>query len=227
MSERLLKWREIEWAYTKWCEGYTHEQIADALYVSLATIKRAIGGRPRIRPILKYEEQERRRERMTLYELTEELMELLAMAEDEDVDPQILQDTFEGVEGEFDAKVEAYCKVIKGLMADMEVLKAEEERIAKKRKTIENNVTSMKDTIELALRTVGKTKAGGKLFTASIQKNGGKAPLVVTLQPEELPEEYRKVEYKQDSDAIRKALEEGKELQWACLTERGESLRIR
>ncbi len=58
VAEPALSHKQIEWAYTKWCEGYTLEQIGDALYVCAKTVRRAIGGRPRIRPILKYEEKE-------------------------------------------------------------------------------------------------------------------------------------------------------------------------
>jgi DNA-directed RNA polymerase specialized sigma24 family protein len=46
-----------EWAYSKWYEGYTQQQIAEALNVSHKTISRAIGGRPRIRPILIYRKE--------------------------------------------------------------------------------------------------------------------------------------------------------------------------
>ena len=55
---KALTPKEIEWAYQKWCEGYTQQQIADALIVCEKTIRRAINERPRIRPILKYEERE-------------------------------------------------------------------------------------------------------------------------------------------------------------------------
>ena len=55
---KALTHKEIEWAYKKLCEGYTQQQIADALFVCEKTIRRAINERPRIRPILKYEERE-------------------------------------------------------------------------------------------------------------------------------------------------------------------------
>lgn len=55
MSKALTP-KQIEWAYQKWCEGYTQQQISDALFVCEKTIRRAINSRPRIRPILKYEE---------------------------------------------------------------------------------------------------------------------------------------------------------------------------
>lgn len=54
MPNFLLSREEKEWAYKKWCEGYTQNQIADALFVSKKTIQRAINGRPRIRPVLKF-----------------------------------------------------------------------------------------------------------------------------------------------------------------------------
>ena len=49
-----LTWQQKEWAYDMWCIGYTQEQIGEALNVSYKTIQRAIHGRERIRPILKY-----------------------------------------------------------------------------------------------------------------------------------------------------------------------------
>lgn len=55
MTNALTK-KQCTWAYTKWCEGYTQIQIAEALNVCTKTIQRIINGKPRIRPILKYEE---------------------------------------------------------------------------------------------------------------------------------------------------------------------------
>ena len=45
----ILSREEISWAYDKWCEGYTHQEIADALYVSRVTVQSALKGRQRIR----------------------------------------------------------------------------------------------------------------------------------------------------------------------------------
>lgn len=60
----ILTHKQTEWVYAKWCEGYTQEQLADALCVSIKTITRAIHGRPKIRPILKYDFEEEIRERL-------------------------------------------------------------------------------------------------------------------------------------------------------------------
>ena len=55
-ERQRLSITQKEWAYTKWCEGYNLIQIAEALEVCEKTIRRAIHGRPRIRPILIYRE---------------------------------------------------------------------------------------------------------------------------------------------------------------------------
>ena len=54
-GEQLLSNKEKEWAYTKWCEGYTKLQIANALHVCEKTVHRAFHGKPRIRPELVYD----------------------------------------------------------------------------------------------------------------------------------------------------------------------------
>ena len=52
----LFSNKEKKWAYDMWCLGYTQMQIADALHVCERTVRRALKGKPRIRPILKYEQ---------------------------------------------------------------------------------------------------------------------------------------------------------------------------
>ena len=55
----LLTKKQKGWAYDKWCEGYPQADIAAALDVCTKTIRRAINGRPRIRPVLEYREDMR------------------------------------------------------------------------------------------------------------------------------------------------------------------------
>lgn len=56
MKPRLTH-KQKEWAYARWCEGYTLLDIAMALDVCEKTIRRAINGRPRNKPILVYREE--------------------------------------------------------------------------------------------------------------------------------------------------------------------------
>ena len=68
-------------------------------------------------------------------------------------------------------------------------------------------------------------KAGG-VIGAKIVKNGGLAPLELTVDPAKLPARFKKVKIEADSAAIREALENGEKLKYAYLGERGEHIKI-
>jgi hypothetical protein len=55
-------------------------------------------------------------------------------------------------------------------------------------------------------------------------KNGGKIPIEYTA---DVPKEYCTFTPKPNGEAIRKALEDGQELEFAHFTERGEHLKIK
>lgn len=46
----------------------------------------------------------------TIYELTEDYLRLLELAEDPDTDPEAFADTLEGLDGEIEIKAEGYAK---------------------------------------------------------------------------------------------------------------------
>lgn len=160
-----------------------------------------------------------------LYELTSDLLLLQEMLED-NIDDQCLLDTLEGVQGEYEIKLEAYCKVIKNLEADMDALKAEAKRLTDKRKVLENNVDRLKKAMFDSMKATGTDKVKGALFTVAIQRNGGKLPVIVDVDTSELPDELVKVVESPDLEAIGKLLEAG-ECKYAHFGERGESLRIK
>lgn len=163
-----------------------------------------------------------------LYEVTGNLLELQSMLEDS-VDDEVLKDTLEAVQGEFDYKLEQYAKVIKNLEADVDALKNEAKRLTDKRKVLENNITRLKQAMFDSMKTTGTTKVKGQLFTVAIQKNGGKVPVIMAegTTTEHLPDQLVKVVESPDLDAIREVLEAGKVVEGFSLGERGESLRIK
>ena len=77
------------------------------------------------------------------------------------------------------------------------------------------------------MKVSGKTKIKGSVFTLAIQKNGGKAPVVLDVAVEELPDELVRVKEEADIEAIRDYLENNPECKYAHIGERGESLRIK
>ena len=71
---------------------------------------------------------------MTLYELKEEQLRLMEILADPDTDAKELQDTIEQVEADFRDKADAYGMVYTEMMADVEKLQDEIDRLTAKRK---------------------------------------------------------------------------------------------
>lgn len=163
----------------------------------------------------------------TLYELTNEFMELLDMLEDPEIEEQVVLDTLEGIDFELELKADGYAKVIKELEGSIETIKAEQTRLAKKKNTMEANIARLKNNLQDAMVKTGKTKFKTDLFSFNIQKNGGKAPVILDVKDtSELPDELVRIKEEPDIEAIRKLIDAG-ECKYAHYGERGESLRIK
>ena len=171
-----------------------------------------------------------------LYELTGDFLTLMDMLEDEECDEQCIMDTLESVEYEIEEKADGYAKIIKSLESDIEGLSKEADRLTARKKTYENRIKWLKQNLEMCMRATGKKKFTTDLFSFGIQKNGGKRKLVIDVDVENVPEQYRiKQPDAIDGDSIREYLKEnGLEGQdgslnceWCHLEPQGESLRIR
>ena len=163
-----------------------------------------------------------------LYEITGDLLTLQSMLEDT-VEDQVLLDTLEAVQGEYEIKLESYCKIIKNLEADIDALKNEAKRLTDKRKLLENNIDRLKKAMFDSMKATGTTKVKGQLFSVSIQKNGGKTPVIIAegTTIDHLPDNLVIVTETPALDAIRELLEAGKVVEGFTLGQRGESLRIK
>lgn len=160
---------------------------------------------------------------MTMYELTGQWLELMAMAEDEEIDPEILADTIEQVEGDLEAKAENYAKMLRMLDGEAKAIDEEAKRLTARAKTIKGNMDRLKRSLEGMMIATGKRKFKTKLFSFGIQKNPAR---LVLDDVEAIPEEYWVPQVKLDNAAVKAAIEQGIEISGAHL-EQGESLRIR
>ena len=161
-----------------------------------------------------------------LYELTADIMQLQDMLENEVEDEQVLLDTLEGVQWEYDFKLEQCAKAVRTLEADMEAIKNEVDRLNNKRKLLNNNIDRLKKYMFDSMKATDTTKVKGTVLTVAIQKNWGKLPVVVYVDTSELPDDLVKIVESPDLDAIRKELDAGN-CEYAHYGERGESLRIK
>lgn len=164
---------------------------------------------------------------MKLYEISEEYGALRDMLYDGETDEQVIRDTMESVEGEFEDKADNYARIIFGMKADIEALKTEEERLYARRKALEERQRWLKENLEANMRFTGKIKFKTALFSFNIQKNGGLEPLVIDGSIEDIPGRFLIPQPPvPNNESIRKLLAE-RQVDWAHLEPRGESLRIR
>lgn len=159
-----------------------------------------------------------------IYELTSNYEHLLNMLYDEDVDEQAILDTLESIEGDIEDKADGYAKIIKELETQSNARKEEAKRLTQSAKTFDNKIKMLKSNLFNCMKITGKTKFTTNLFSFSIAKNGGKQVLTVDG---DVPKEYTKTITENDTDKIRADLESGKDLPFAHLEPRSESLRIR
>lgn len=163
----------------------------------------------------------------SLYELSEQYQILQDMMYDGETDEQTVRDTMEAIWGEIEDKADGYAKIIFGMKDDIDTLEAEGRRLADRRKRLEERSLWLKQNLEANMREIGKTKFKTALFSFNIQKNGGLQPLVIDGVIEDIPGRFLIPQpSKTNNDAIRKLLED-KQVDWAHLEPRGESLRIR
>lgn len=161
---------------------------------------------------------------MTIYELTQEYLQLLALAEDELTDPQTLDDTMEAIQGEIEDKADGYAKIMLQLYAQSDGLDKEIKRLTEKKRAIDNNAKQLKNRLQQAMEATGKTKFKTDLFSFGIQKN----PVALVIDDaEKIPEEFLIAQApKVDNAGIKAALKAGQEFDWRHLSQ-SESLRIR
>ena len=156
---------------------------------------------------------------MQLYELTEIYLNL----KDMDIEEGDLNSALENIDDEIETKADNIAKVLRDFDGDIEALKAEEERLAKKRKAIENRQKQLKKYLQNSMLVLDKRKFKTDLFSFNIQKN---APSLKILDESKIPEDYYKIEKKLNKNDLKEAVKKGLFEDAAKLVQT-ESLRIR
>ena len=165
---------------------------------------------------------------MNLYEITESLMKLQMLLEDPEVDQQMVEDCINDYEEELEIKADGYAKVIRNMEGNVEAIKAEVNRLNAKKKAMENGIQRLKTNLQESMIALDKKKFSTKLFSFNIQKNGGKAPVILDVKDtSELPDELVRIKEEPDLDAIRELIEKEGSCEYGHLGDRGESLRIK
>lgn len=172
--------------------------------------------------------------RLSLYDLGDEqdvLDSFLIETEGEET-PEIAE-LWERLSGQIDEKVERWGLWLRGQQLQADLIKAEEDRLRARRKTIENAIERGKSALQMNMERLGRDKVKGKLLTVSIQKN---PPAVACENPQSVfdgPQgdmfatREERVDFRLNRDAVLAAWKAGTALPAGIIVSQGQSLRLR
>ena len=156
---------------------------------------------------------------MKLWEIKDEIAKALEETVDEETG-EIINfvnfDYLEKLQVAFDEKVDNICCLIKNIEADVKAIKAEEQNLGKRRKQKENTVERLRDYLKAVMQGQKFETTRNKISYRTTKSTEVDLDLFLNNKDADL---YIATEYKPNKTAIKKALEEGKELIGAEIVE--------
>ena len=168
----------------------------------------------------------------TLFEISEDLEALYAKLEalggdvsDPDVEAAI-DAWFDELSEARDVKLDNYAALIGELEARAKVRREEARRLADRARRDEEQAKYLKNRLVLFFEQHDLKTVETPRYRLTMAQAGGKLPVLLKADPDQLPEAYQRIKISADLDALREALERGEALAFAELGERSRYLRI-
>jgi hypothetical protein len=159
---------------------------------------------------------------MKLYELSNAYKQVMDLLEEGETES--LRDTLESIQEPLEDKAENIAKLVQSSLAECEVIKLEEKRLADRRRALETKVTGLKQYLFEQLEYAGLSKVKRPTITVSIQNN---PPSCEIADESLIPSDYLIPQApKVDKKSIMAYLKEGNLLPGVTLKQ-GRGLRIR
>lgn len=160
----------------------------------------------------------------TIYEIADKY-KLIQQLIEEGAPEEAFVEALNAIDGELSEKLENYASVIKNIESDAVGIKAEEARLAERRKSMENSIKRMKENMQNVMVAAGQLKVKGEKFNFTVQKN---PPSLKVLDENLIPQNFVTVQEVKNIDkkAILTELKNGAEIDGVEI-QQGESIRIR
>ena len=168
----------------------------------------------------------------TLFDISQDLQELYDRIEalggdvtDPDVE-RAVDGWFEALGQERDEKLDHYAAFIRELEARAAARREESRRLAERARQDEDRARYLKQRLVTFFDEHGLKTVETRRYRLTMARSGGKAPVVLRVDPDDLPADFQRIQVRANLDAIREALERGEALDFAELGERSHYLRI-
>ena len=161
---------------------------------------------------------------ITLYELTEQYRRDLEYIQNSDLDEQQALELLETMQGAIQDKAKNVAMVIRNMETTAEAIKAAEDEMASRRKSIERKMDWMKNYLLQNMERTGITKIESPYFVISLREN---PESLIVESDAEVPDEYWKVPAPTlDKAGLKKDIQLGLVVP-GCRLERKKSIRIK
>jgi len=124
---------------------------------------------------------------LRLFEISKQLRDLAELSLDEDIPPEVLRDTLEAVEGDFDAKAVDVAKFICSLEANAAEVARAAEMMATRAKRIERRAENVRAYLLYQLQSVNKARIATPELTI---KRATNPPAVQIRELRDIPDKY-------------------------------------
>lgn len=162
-----------------------------------------------------------------LYELSNNVIALRAMVDDEAIDEQTFLDTLESIEGELEVKAENLLKFERELLADVEAIDAEIKRLTRLKSARANRANALREYLRDNMERSQIDKIACPFFVITLRKP---TPVLVVDNEDDVPPRYfdkvpatRKLNRKRALDDLKA----GKKVKGCSLGESKRSLLIK
>lgn len=144
----------------------------------------------------------------SIYELTSSQKQLMQMIESGEVSSEDAADTFEGMQGELNDKINDYLYVRRDMMETITNIDVEIDRLTSLKKSKQNQVKALTERLKNNLEGIEKTKFDTGMFKGHFRK-GSKS--IKVHKSDKVPDEFVKtsITEKVDAAALKKAIESG------------------
>lgn len=164
---------------------------------------------------------------LALYEIADEYLAAAEALSNLDLDDQTIADTLEGLAGAVEVKSTNVALFVRNLEASADAIKAAEEKMAARRRAIENRANSLREYLKIQMLRTGIVKVECPYFKISIRDNPAAVVIDATnLIPDAYLHQPEPPPAAPDKKAIGQALKDGKDVPGAHL-ERGQRVEIK
>ena len=158
---------------------------------------------------------------MNLFELTQQAKKVLDM---EDIDPQVIEDTFEGMG--LEDKYASYSAVIKTEQAEVKALADAIKQLQDKKVAKANKIAALKNIALESLQSLNLTKGGNAIHSLTVRKGASQGQLKIDIDAE-WPSDFLILEPKEDKKGLKEAMKGGSEFKGFSLVDGDASLLVR